>query len=288
MSLPLIETVWLEGPLYNNSMDKYQQHIAQTKAKACGDATPTPSAEKITPVTESKQSTAPVVAKKESTLVNQIQATRNTIKASLNGETVPSVNSDELLKRINAVENENVELKKELSALVERFAGLEARISNLSTPGAAPAAPAPVSVSAPQKAEEEEDDDIDLFGSDEEEDDGEAERLKEQRIKEYNDKKAAKEAKKGALIAKSNIILDVKPWDDETDMAEIEKQVRQIETDGLLWGASKLVAIGYGIKKLQICCVVVDDKVGTDFLEEEITAIEDLVQSVDVAAFNKI
>ena len=41
------------------------------------------------------------------------------------------------------------------------------------------------------------------------------------------------------LIAKSNIILDVKPWDDETDMAELEAQVRKITMDGLLWGACK-------------------------------------------------
>ena len=29
-------------------------------------------------------------------------------------------------------------------------------------------------------------------------------------------------------------------------------------------------------------------QVGTDFLEEEITKFEDLIQSVDIAAFNKI
>lgn len=52
---------------------------------------------------------------------------------------------------------------------------------------------------------EEEDDDIDLFGSDDE--DEEAERIKAQRVEEY----AAKKAKKPALIAKSSIILDVKP-----------------------------------------------------------------------------
>ena len=40
-----------------------------------------------------------------------------------------------------------------------------------------------------------------------------------------------------ALIAKSNIILDVKPWDDETDMKLMEAAVRAISTDGLLWGA---------------------------------------------------
>lgn len=50
--------------------------------------------------------------------------------------------------------------------------------------------------------------------------------------------------------------LEVKPWDDETDMAELEKAVRSIEKPGLVWGASKLVPIGYGIKKLQITLVV--------------------------------
>ena len=50
--------------------------------------------------------------------------------------------------------------------------------------------------------------------------------------------------------------MDVKPWDDETDMAALEKEVRGIQKEGLLWGASKLVAIGYGIKKLQINLVI--------------------------------
>jgi translation elongation factor EF-1beta len=39
-------------------------------------------------------------------------------------------------------------------------------------------------------------------------------------------------------------------------MAELEKAVRSIEMEGLVWGASKLVPIGYGIKKLQITIVV--------------------------------
>ncbi|CAJ1066181.1 phenylalanine--tRNA ligase beta subunit [Xyrichtys novacula] len=129
------------------------------------------------------------------------------------------------------------------------------------------------------------DDDIDLFGSDDdEEESAEAARIKEQRLAEY----AAKKSKKPALIAKSSILLDVKPWDDETDMSKLEECVRSVCMDGLLWGQSKLVPVGYGIKKLQIGCVVEDDKVGTDLLEEAITAFEEYVQSVDVAAFNKI
>lgn len=133
-------------------------------------------------------------------------------------------------------------------------------------------------------ASDDDDEDIDLFGSDDEADHAEAERIREQRLAEY----AAKKSKKPALVAKSSILLDVKPWDDETDMGELEKCVRSVSMDGLLWGQSKLVPVGYGIKKLQIGCVVEDDKVGTDLLEEAITAFEEYVQSVDVAAFNKI
>ena len=89
-------------------------------------------------------------------------------------------------------------------------------------------------------------------------------------------------------MAKSNIIWDVKPWDDETDMKKVEESVRSVIADGLLWGTSKLVPLAYGIKKLQITCVVEDDKIGTDFLEEEILKFDDYIQSVDIAAFNKI
>ncbi|GAA5817930.1 hypothetical protein MFLAVUS_011509 [Mucor flavus] len=130
----------------------------------------------------------------------------------------------------------------------------------------------------------EEEDDLDLFGSDDDEVDEEAEKLKAQRVAEYN----AKKANKPKTIAKTTVTLDVKPWDDETDMAELTKAVKSIEMDGLLWGGSQLVAIGYGIKKLQINCVVEDDKVSMDDLSDKITEFEDFVQSVDVAAMQKI
>ncbi|GFR14048.1 elongation factor 1-beta [Trichonephila clavata] len=127
-----------------------------------------------------------------------------------------------------------------------------------------------------------EDDDIDLFGSDEETD--EDKRIKEERLKAYENKKA----KKPALVAKSSVVLDVKPWSDETDMKELEIAVRKIAMDGLTWGASKLVPLAYGIRKLQIIAIVEDDKVSVDGLQESIEEIEDLVQSVDIAAFNKL
>ncbi|KAJ8712445.1 hypothetical protein PYW07_005287 [Mythimna separata] len=134
------------------------------------------------------------------------------------------------------------------------------------------------------KPADDDDDDVDLFGSGDEEEDAEAARIREERVQAY----AAKKSKKPALIAKSSILLDVKPWDDETDMKEMENLVRAIEMDGLLWGASKLVPVGYGINKLQIMCVIEDDKVSVDILTEKIQENEDYVQSVDIAAFNKI
>jgi len=137
---------------------------------------------------------------------------------------------------------------------------------------------------APADDDDDDDDDVDLFGSDDEEEDEAAAKLREERLAAY----AAKKSKKPALIAKSMIILDVKPWDDETDLKAMEEQVRGIAMDGLVWGTSKLVAVGYGIKKLQITCVIEDLKVGTDDLEDKIVAFEDYVQSMDVVAFNKL
>lgn len=111
----------------------------------------------------------------------------------------------------------------------------------------------------------EEDDDIDLFGSDDEEVDEEAERIKAQRLAEYNAKKAAKPKP----IAKTTVTLEVKPWDDETDIDAMTKAVREISMEGLLWGGFQHVPVGFGIKKLQINCVVEDDKVNIDGLDHE-------------------
>jgi elongation factor 1-beta len=130
------------------------------------------------------------------------------------------------------------------------------------------------------------DDDFDLFGDDDEDEEEteEEKKIKEERVAAYNEKKATKKA----VIAKSSILLDCKPWDDETDMKKMEELVRSIKMDGLIWGQSKLVPVGYGIKKLQIGAVIEDDKVSTETLEEEIVGFEDYVQSMDIAAFNKI
>jgi len=200
--------------------------------------------------------------------------------------------SSDLSAEVQKLRLENEKLQKVVTDMTSRFAALESRLSALeggSAPAAKPqAAPAAAPAKKPAPADDSDDDDDDddegdLFASDDEEDE-EAERIKQERLKAYAEKKA----KKPGPIAKSNIILDVKPWDDETDMEEVERLVRTIECDGLKWGASKFAKVAYGITKLQITCVVEDDKVGTDFLEEQITGFEDYVQSMDIVAFNKI
>ncbi|XP_026543501.1 elongation factor 1-delta isoform X2 [Notechis scutatus] len=254
-----------------------------------------------------------------STILRDIARARENIQKSLAGTASgpspagPAGDQNEVVIRIANLEAENQHLRSVVTNLQVAISKLECRLSVLERASAShhPSPPPPTQHVTPMKKVEplavpskkvvlpsaaikeespggagaaEEDDEIDLFGSDEEEEDQESARLREERLKQYAEKKS----KKPGLIAKSSILLDVKPWDDETDMAKMEECVRSVQVDGLVWGASKLVPVGYGIKKLQIQCVVEDDKVGTDILEEEITKFEDYVQSVDIAAFNKI
>jgi len=184
-----------------------------------------------------------------------------------------------LASKLSALELENKQLKKvteDLKGLILKLEGRVATLEGGKAPAPAAAAPAP--------AKEEEDDDVDLFGSDDEEEDAEKARITAERLKAYAEKKS----KKPAVIAKTSVLFDVKPWDDETDMDAMLKSVKSIEMDGLVWGASKLVPVGYGINKLQVMCTVEDEKVSIEELSEKMEEFEDYVQSVDVSAMNKI
>jgi len=192
-----------------------------------------------------------------------------------------SAGTMELQTKLTSLEKENKTLKKVTDDLKALVLKLEGRVSQLEKSGSsAPAA------AAPAKEEEDDDEDVDLFGSDSEEEEESAEkvRIREERLKAYAEKKS----KKPALIAKTSVLLDIKPWDDETDMDAMLKAAKTIEKEGLVWGAHKLVPVGYGINKLQLMCVVEDEKVSIDELCEQISEFEDFVQSVDISAMSKI
>jgi len=146
-------------------------------------------------------------------------------------------------------------------------------------------------VPEPEPEEEEapaEDLDFDSLGETSASDEAELAAIVKKKEEEAAKAKAdAKPAKKAGPAARSNVILDVKPEDDETDMKTMEAGVRAIAMEGLLWGGSQLEAIAFGLKKLRIVAIVHDDIVSVDDLQE---AIEKLpgVQSTDIHAFNKV
>ena len=150
----------------------------------------------------------------------------------------------------------------------------------------------PPKAAAPKKAaaaaapaKKDDDDDMDLFGEETEE-----EAAAKQAKKDAD--KAAAEAKKKAkkeVIAKSSILMDIKPWEAEQDLEELAKKLKSVEKDGLLWGAHKLVPVAFGVKKLQIIMVIEDDKVSGEDIEDMITGdFEEEIQSMDIVAWNKI
>lgn len=222
-------------------------------------------------------------------LAADIAAARKKIQQALKDETdtkshASSASGDlsVFAKRVDVLEKENKEMRCELKELKHIVEKLQSTVDSLTKGSKAAVTPA-AKPSTPAKKEEAEDE-IDLFGSDEEEETEEKARVREERLKAYEEKKS----KKPGIIAKSSVVLEVKPWDDETDMKEMERLVRSIVMDGLVWGASKLVPVGYGINKIQIMCIVEDDKVSVEELQEKIQENEEFVQSVDIAAFNKI
>jgi len=224
-----------------------------------------------------------------SSLAAEIAKARQHIKNSL--ECVDGIEAmaggagDGVLKKLEDLELENKDLKKVTNDLKAMVLKLENRVASLEKAKPAGAAvPAPAKA-APAPAADDDDDDVDLFGSDSEsEDDEEKKKRTEERLKAYHAKKSTKKA----VIAKTSVCLDIKPWDDETDMNEMLKNVKTIEKDGLVWGASKLVPVGYGINKLRIIMVVEDEKVSIDEVQEQIAEFEDFVQSVDVESMQKI
>ncbi|TDH69246.1 hypothetical protein CCR75_003959 [Bremia lactucae] len=137
----------------------------------------------------------------------------------------------------------------------------------------------------PTKVEEDNDDDDDLFGDDDDEDDEAAKALAAKRAEAA--KSAKKEKKKP--IERSQVVIEVKPWEAETDLEELAKKIKALVVEGLTWGEGhKLVPVAFGIKKLLVQCVIVDELVLLDDITESIEAIEDYVQSVDIASMNKL
>ncbi|GMH80034.1 hypothetical protein TL16_g08373, partial [Triparma laevis f. inornata] len=142
---------------------------------------------------------------------------------------------------------------------------------------------------APAKKEKDDDDDFDVFGDDDEEEDEDAGKPKETRAemlerlkKEANDRLTAKAAKQRTMVA-----IEVKPWDTEQDLNQLWKKITtEIQQDGVKWGENcHLVEVAFGIKKICMSFVMGANNSSDDIIEQ-IEALEDEVQSVEMTSMN--
>ncbi|GIY46805.1 elongation factor 1-beta [Caerostris extrusa] len=253
----LSETVWIDASRYQDAERQYQEML-----------------------THQRLNNLPASRRNPCRTAENRQVNENTGTGHIDYESDTDKN---LLSRMQAVEAENKKMRARFAELNDKLDTVWKTVMSIPIncePNQIQSEPVKQAKSNVNGSAD--DSDIDLFGSDEETE--EDLRLKQERVKAYESKKA----KKPAFVAKSSVVLDVKPWSDDTDMKELEVAVRKIKMEGLTWGASKLVPLAYGIHKLQIIAIVEDEKVSVDGLQESIQDIEDLVQSVDIAAFNKL
>ena len=137
-----------------------------------------------------------------------------------------------------------------------------------------------------EKKEEKEEEEEDLFGDDDDEDDDAAEAMEAKIRAEAEKKKAEKEANK--KVEKSLMVINIKPYDEETDLKALFKKIQATPVKGCKWSETcNICPLAYGICYLEISCVIEDDVCSEDDVIEAITQFEDEVQSTEVASFNK-
>ncbi|GAB4835771.1 hypothetical protein Ancab_000681 [Ancistrocladus abbreviatus] len=124
-----------------------------------------------------------------------------------------------------------------------RISGVTAEGCGVTILGSAPVeaiATPPISDSKASAAADD-DDDVDLFGEETEEE----KKAAEERAA------AMKASSKKKESGKSSVLMDIKPWDDETDMKKLEEAVRSVQMEGLLWGACMLTMDAFKTRGLR-------------------------------------
>lgn len=126
------------------------------------------------------------------------------------------------------------------------------------------------------------DDEFDLFG----EDTAAAEKKEAPKPKPKEEKKKEKKP----VIAKTILFFDVKVYEQETDLEALAQKIyAEVNQDGLTWNKEhQILPVAFGMNKLQMKCVIEDEKVYSDDIYEKILAWEDTVQSVDTEAMQKL
>jgi translation elongation factor EF-1beta len=177
------------------------------------------------------------------------------------------------------------------SATASTSSTKQASSAKQSAPAAKPATngkKAPAVAAAAAAAVVDENDADDLFGDDVDDSDAPSStEVKPSRAEQLASAKAAKDAKK--KIERSQVVIDVKVWDTETDLLQLFSTIKSsIVMPGLVWAEGcNVVPVAFGVKKLVISCIIDDDKVGLNDITDELEAMEELIQSVDITTMSR-
>jgi len=175
----------------------------------------------------------------------------------------------------------------------DKIAAHKEKVDKTFTPAKAP---------APAAAKSSGDDMDDMFADEEVNEDGEtaeeaaATKARQERMALALKLKEEKDAKEGKVkkekekpVEKSLVVLEVKPWETDTDLKMVWEKIKEYKQEGLSWGETfELQPVAYGIMKLVMTCTIVDSLVLMDDVTDAIEALEEWVQSVQVASMNKI
>jgi elongation factor 1-beta len=150
-------------------------------------------------------------------------------------------------------------------------------------------APPPAAAAAPEKKSDDDADDFEVFGDDDAEKKEEQQEEQESRVeklarlkKDAEERTARKEKQERTLVS-----IEIKPWDIEEDLMALWKKVTTtVVQDGVKWGENcTLAPVAFGIMKIQ-CSFTMGVNNSSDIVVEEIQALEDEVQSVEITSMN--
>lgn len=104
----------------------------------------------------------------------------------------------------------------------------------------------------------------------------------EAKKKAYDEKIARNVAKE-----KSNVIFDIRPEDETSDLNQVFEVCKTMEKEGLVWGSTQRQPIAYGLEALRVCITIQNVLVSVEDLMEEIEKIPG-VGSTQIVSFQKI
>lgn len=85
-------------------------------------------------------------------------------------------------------------------------------------------------------------------------------------------------------------MLNFKVFEEEQDLDVLAKKILEENIDGLVWRKEySKKPVAYGMNKLEMGCIIEDEKVGTDDLFDKFqTKWEEEIQSIDIVTFQKL